>query len=184
MSKKLIHAGVVLLGLALASVAHAQKFYSNENSDDGIEARSAYRYEDYHAPTPLAVPGATTIYTEDLYNTMQSENKPLLIDVLGGPAHGTIVGAVWWPGAGVGHRGESGSKDALTKFTRKLDELSGGDKAKPVVFFCLSSLCWLSYNASLRALAAGYTNVMWYRGGLESWKAARNSLTPSGPSKY
>jgi PQQ-dependent catabolism-associated CXXCW motif protein len=42
----------------------------------------------------------------------------------------------------------------------------------PLVFFCVNSQCWLSYNASLRAAALGYTNVYWYRGGIESWRAA------------
>ena len=30
----------------------------------------------------------------------------------------------------------------------------------------------MSYNASLRAIALGYTNVLWYRGGIEAWKQA------------
>ncbi len=36
----------------------------------------------------------------------------------------------------------------------------------------LSRECWVSYNAALRAINAGYTNVLWYRGGIEAWKAA------------
>ena len=66
----------------------------------------------------------------------------------------------------------------------RLDEVTGGDKAKPVVFYCLSQMCWLSYNAAMRAVEAGYTNVLWYRGGIESWKAAGNRMTDSGLSKY
>jgi hypothetical protein len=30
----------------------------------------------------------------------------------------------------------------------------------------------MSYNAALRAINAGYTNVLWYRGGIEAWKMA------------
>ena len=184
MVKPIIRAALLLFSFTLMGAAHAQKFYANENSNDGIDPRSSYRFEDYHAPTPHTVPGAKTIHTEELYKTLQGDNKPLLIDVLGGPPHQTLSGAIWWPGSGVGHKGESASADALTKFTRKLDELTGWDKARPVVFFCLSNQCWLSYNASLRALAGGYTNVMWYRGGLESWKAAGNAAAASGASKY
>ena len=40
------------------------------------------------------------------------------------------------------------------------------------MIFCLSYECWLSYNTSLRASLMGYKNVHWYRGGVQSWKAA------------
>src|SRR5262249_14167344 len=36
----------------------------------------------------------------------------------------------------------------------------------------LSPECWMSYNGALRAIHAGYTNVLWYRGGIEAWKMA------------
>ena len=42
-----------------------------------------------------------------------------------------------------------------------------------IVFFCLSAKCWLSHNAALRAIALGYENVHWYRGGIKAWKKAR-----------
>ena len=42
----------------------------------------------------------------------------------------------------------------------------------PMVFFCQGAHCWESYNASLRAIDLGYTNVYWYRGGLSSWQEA------------
>ena len=56
--------------------------------------------------------------------------------------------------------------------TQLLAQLASGDKAKPMVFFCASSQCWLSYNAALRAVAAGYSRVYWYRGGVDAWTAA------------
>ncbi|MFZ4122564.1 MAG: rhodanese-like domain-containing protein [Caulobacterales bacterium] len=36
--------------------------------------------------------------------------------------------------------------------------------------------CWESYNAVLRAQAAGFTRVYWYRGGLRSWEEAQLPL--------
>lgn len=39
-----------------------------------------------------------------------------------------------------------------------------------MVLYCLSQQCWMSYNAALRAINLGYTNVLWYRGGIESWR--------------
>jgi len=49
---------------------------------------------------------------------------------------------------------------------------TGGDKTRPLVFLCISSECWLSYDASLHALEAGYKDVIWYRGGTNSWTGA------------
>jgi rhodanese-related sulfurtransferase len=47
------------------------------------------------------------------------------------------------------------------------------DKTQPVGVFCVSAECWLSVNAALRLRALGYTNVQWYRGGIEAWMAAK-----------
>ena len=35
-----------------------------------------------------------------------------------------------------------------------------------------------SYNAALRAMQLGYRNVLWCRGGLSSWMAAKQQLQP------
>jgi PQQ-dependent catabolism-associated CXXCW motif protein len=56
--------------------------------------------------------------------------------------------------------------------TQLLAKLTGGDKARALVFICASSQCWLSYNAALRAAAAGYEKIYWYRGGIAAWMAA------------
>lgn len=42
----------------------------------------------------------------------------------------------------------------------------------PIVVYCSDPMCWMSYNAALRAIAAGYRNVYWYRGGLRAWQMA------------
>ena len=58
------------------------------------------------------------------------------------------------------------------QFAGRLERITGGDKARPLVFFCVNTQCWLSYNASLRAAALGYSKVYWYRGGIEAWRLA------------
>ncbi|MDQ6638660.1 MAG: rhodanese-like domain-containing protein, partial [Pseudomonadota bacterium] len=63
-------------------------------------------------------------------------------------------------------------------FPKALERLTGGDKSRAVVFYCRSSSCWHSYNASLHAIEAGYTNVMWYRGGIDAWRAADGRTVP------
>lgn len=50
-----------------------------------------------------------------------------------------------------------------------------------MVFYCASTMCWMSYNAALRARALGYLDVLWYRGGIEAWKAA--GLPLQGPNQ-
>jgi len=90
----------------------------------------------------------------------------VLVDVLDG-RHETIRGAHWLPKGGSG----SGRQED-SRFSAALDKLTGGDKTQALVFFCLSSECWLSYNAILRARDLGYTNVAWYRGGTSAWSAA------------
>lgn len=72
------------------------------------------------------------------------------------------------PGAGQG-RFPGAERD---RFAAALQKLTNGNKNRPVVFLCLSAECWLSYNASLHALEAGYLNVSWYRGGTDAWVGA------------
>ena len=62
-----------------------------------------------------------------------------------------------------------------TDLAQLLEKDTGGAKDYPVVFYCEGPQCWESYNAALRARDAGYTNVYWYRGGLEAWVAANLS---------
>jgi PQQ-dependent catabolism-associated CXXCW motif protein len=47
------------------------------------------------------------------------------------------------------------------------------DKNAPLVVYCLSSECWLSYNATLTASELGYKNLYWYRGGISAWNQAK-----------
>jgi PQQ-dependent catabolism-associated CXXCW motif protein len=94
---------------------------------------------------------------------------PFLIDVLAADGHVTLAGAVWISGAG---RGTNFFDPVQSVLEQLLAKLSRGDKARAMVFFCASSQCWLSYNAALRAVAAGYDKVYWYRGGIEAWTAA------------
>jgi len=99
----------------------------------------------------------------------------LLFDVLGGEQHDSLPGAIWLPGAGRGN----GFDDAVqAQLARLLQAATKGDVGRAMVFFCQGTACWLSYNAALRAVALGYREVYWYRGGLEAWIAAGGALAP------
>ncbi len=174
----------LLIGLALLAPACTpwqqvkldQPAYDNETQDYGLAPTSRIRTGAYEAPTPRQVTGATTITTPQLRDMLLSAPPPpLLIDVLGGNQTVSLPGAIWLPGAGLG----VGTDDQLQpRLAARLAELTGGDKAKAMVFFCLSKTCWLSYNATVRVVALGYTHFYWYRGGRNAWQAAGLAMEP------
>ncbi len=57
-----------------------------------------------------------------------------------------------------------------------LSQLTSQDTDRALVFLCQGAKCWESYNAALRAMQLGYRNVLWYRGGLSAWIAAKQQL--------
>jgi PQQ-dependent catabolism-associated CXXCW motif protein len=162
---------------AAAQEAARPGVYGEEDRDWGVPPRSQLRTVEYHAPTPVQIPGGRVVATTALSEMMQKEPRPYLIDVLGGGEHRTISGAFWMIGAGAGDM----SRDEERRFVEALNKFAAGDKKRPLVFFCVDSQCWLSYNAALRAIAAGYSNVMWYRGGVAAWREAGLGLATSEP---
>lgn len=154
---------------AQAPAAVGDDAYANESHDWGIAPTSRLRPPPHHGPTPLQIPGAQVVQTRQLQAMLAGPMKPLLIDVLSEQGHVTLAGALWLSGAGLGTNFMDPVQSVLTEL---LGKLTLGDKTRPVVFFCASARCWLSYNAALRAVAAGYSSVYWYRGGIEAWEAA------------
>ena len=142
--------------------------FADEDIDFGVPATRELRLADYAAPTPREVPGARTVRTAQLQAWLRQDApvKPLLLDVVGGEGHESIPGAVWLPGVG---RGTAFSDAVQGQLARALDLLGARSGRRPIVFFCASAKCWLSYNAALRAVAMGYKDVYWYRGGIEAW---------------
>ena len=149
--------------------------YDDEALDYGLAPPTQIRAGDYDAPTPTTAIGAATLATPALRAMMLTASPPLLIDVLGGNQTVSLPGAIWLRGAGVG----SGFDDQVQlKLAAHLTEFTGGDKAKPIVFFCLHRNCWLSLNTTMRAVKLGYTKVYWYRGGRTAWQAAGLAMEP------
>jgi PQQ-dependent catabolism-associated CXXCW motif protein len=143
--------------------------YGGEEQDWNVTATDQLKIEPYHYPTPLTHPGAKVIRTFALREMLLSPAEPVVMNVLGtgGKADQTdgIPESVWLAGAGVADLDEGERR----RFAEALQTLTGGDSAKPLVFYCLDARCWLSYNAALRARQLGYTDVYWYRGGIYSW---------------
>jgi PQQ-dependent catabolism-associated CXXCW motif protein len=152
-----------------------QSSYDSETLDYGLAPATQIRTTGYDAPTPTLAIGAQTITTPALRTMLAAANPPVLIDVLGGNPTVSLPGAIWLRGAGLGSGFDD---DVQLKLAAHLTELTHGDKAKLIVFFCLHRNCWLSLNATIRAVKLGYTNVYWYRGGRNAWQAAGLPMEP------
>jgi PQQ-dependent catabolism-associated CXXCW motif protein len=171
-------ATLVVVIAALAAPSRAQTVtdhpYGGEDKDWHIPPQAELRLDKYHAPTPTSIPGSRVITTFQLNQAMQSADKPLLVNLLTGKSTRAIPGSLWLSGGGEGIGFDDLAQDRLAQH---LARLTGGNKAATIVFYCLSAECWLSYNATLRALRLGYTNALWYRGGIEAWSAAGLPVT-------
>ena len=158
--------------------------FADEDRDWGLTPTRDIRQPPYSGQTPTQVPGAELIFTTELQTKLSAVPAPVLVDVASGDGHITLRGAYWLPGAGRGSHYFDPTQQQLAGY---LNQLTQGDKSRPLVFFCVNARCWLSYNASLRAAALGYVRVYWYRGGIEAWMEAglplaRVSLPSTAPS--
>ena len=143
--------------------------FADEERDWGVPPTRELRQAPYSAPTPTEIPGAKLLSTRELHSMLILAPTPVLVDVASGDGHSTIRGAYWIPGAG---RGSHFLDPLQAQLAEYLEKLTNGEKARPLVFFCVNAQCWLSYNASLRAAALGYLRVFWYRGGIAAWQDA------------
>jgi PQQ-dependent catabolism-associated CXXCW motif protein/quinoprotein dehydrogenase-associated probable ABC transporter substrate-binding protein len=141
-----------------------------------------YRMDKYRTPVPATLEGATVLTTAAL-ERLVADRRPLLVDVLPKtrkpkdrdpsqlwiePKRENIPGSVWLPNVGYGEL----STEFAAFFRNELERLTGGDKSKPIVFYCDAN-CWMSWNAAKRALTElGYTQVYWYPEGVQGWKKA------------
>ena len=158
---------------ALANLVPPRRaVYANEDKDAGISAFTSLKSGQLHEPTPSNTSVAKTISTATFVEMLSSATKPLVLDVLepGGDFQKAVIpSAIWIRGAGVFD--ENWNRTIEDNFSKLMTDLAPrGDT--PIVVYCLSWECWLSYNALLRLFNQGYSNLYWYRGGLESWQKA------------
>ena len=139
-----------------------------------------FRMNDYRAPTPATLHGATVLSTEMAHALWQNHGATF-IDVLpqvprppGLPAstiwrekpREDIPGSVWLPDTGYGALAPVMQR----YFQEGLASASGGHRDRTLVFYCLAK-CWMSWNAAKRAIGLGYTHVAWYPDGTDGWTA-------------
>jgi rhodanese-related sulfurtransferase len=147
----------------------SDKAYANEEYGGGFVSATALRTQGMSDITPSKIEGVDVVATQELVRRMLSDKPPILVDVLG--SYDTIPQSVVLLFAGVAL--ENAELDEVLGIRiAALLALLAPDPHAPVVFFCTGRNCWHSVNAALRAKKFGYTRVGWYRGGVESWKAA------------
>jgi PQQ-dependent catabolism-associated CXXCW motif protein len=149
-----------------------------------------YRLDDYRAPTPATLRGAHVIDTKQAFDLWQAKSA-VFVDALPRPPkpadlspktvwrdkpRADIPGSVWLVNTGFGALAEATER----YFQTGLAKATGGDKKKPLVFYCLAD-CWMSWNAAKRALSLGYADVSWYPDGTDGWEKEGHPLEDRAP---
>jgi PQQ-dependent catabolism-associated CXXCW motif protein len=173
--------GVFALGaLVLAGGAAAGQTPSADEPE-------SYRSENYRSRTPATLRGARVVSTLEA-QAIWSEGSAAFIDVLPDfpPPPDLPAGTLWRgqqrfniPGRGYGEL--SPAADGYLK--TGLERITGGDRTKSLVIYCLRD-CWMSWNAAKRAVIWGYTGVIWYPEGTDGWQDAGLPLEEAKPAPH
>lgn len=149
-----------------------------------------YRLENYHAPTPATLKGATVIDTARAFDIWNNKGA-VFVDTVAHPTRPAdlpkeaswqaatrldIPGSIWLVDTGFGELTTS----TLRYFESGLVRATANDKSKSLVFYCRTN-CWASWNAAKRSLSLGYKNVSWYPGGADGWEKAGHPLEERQP---
>ena len=141
-----------------------------ERRDMGVPPSQSLHEGAPHGPTPTQIPGGQVITTRGLAPLLQQQQQGLQVfvfDVLGsGQSLPNAIPLAWAAQPG------SFNDQTQQRLDQTLRQVTRGQADAPLVFYCMSAECWMSYNAALRAIKLGYRNVLWYRGGIEAWSSA------------
>lgn len=155
-------------------------------ADNALFSADGYRQTHYRSPTPVSSDYARTLDTAALQQLLRDQPSTLLIDVyrrqwlhgqfIEDEAHANLPGSLWLANTGNGEL-EAHWQDY---FRSHLHRASQANLAWPIVFYCRSD-CWLGWNAVKRAHHLGYSNLYWYRDGIDAWLDAGLPLIPAQP---
>lgn len=140
-----------------------------------------YRGLPYHAPTTEITPaGVKRISPRELKNRLSASKRTVLIDVYGAifreetldfdgawlvsTPRKNIPTSVWLPNVGK----QKVNVVVEQYYRQQLKELTANDTNKVIVIYCVED-CWMAWNATKRAKEWGYTNVRWFREGVDGW---------------
>ncbi|AGT08572.1 DUF4344 domain-containing metallopeptidase [Paracoccus aminophilus] len=139
----------------------------DELADSGVPQTPRLFASPYRGPTPVRNPYADTVTTLDFYKLLKENENLLILDIRASSPVKTLPLADMVPGIGADGSLSDSLQGRVSSF---LDELTQGDKSRPIVVFGDGLQDRAAYNAALRIGSAGY-KVSWYRGGLEAWTA-------------
>jgi rhodanese-related sulfurtransferase len=136
-----------LLGLCLVLVTGSVPFSASASDSD----ESAL-------PLPESVEGVSNIHAEELAQRLMESAPPLVIDarIAASRDKGFIDGSI--------HLADIDTN--CSSLAREIPH-----KGAAIVFYCSSQKCGRSLNAIRIAQKCGYSNLLWFRGGFEEWKA-------------
>jgi PQQ-dependent catabolism-associated CXXCW motif protein len=177
--------GVVISGM-LALVGMASRCDAQATAEP-----EHYRTDDYRAPTPATLRGARVITTAQAHaiwragagafvDAMPDVPRPANLPagtIWRGKQRLNIPGSTWLADTGYGELSA-----AVEDYLRSgLEGITGGDRAKLLVIYCLRD-CWMSWNVAKRAISWGYSNVAWYPDGTDGWQDAGLPLSEAAPA--
>jgi rhodanese-related sulfurtransferase len=127
--------------------------------------------------TPAQLPGVKRVRAAEVKELIAQ--RAVMVDVRSEKEYteGHIPGAILVP------YHEKSLKDIA--FDPATDTFAGLDKLdrnRPVIFACNGAECWKSYKAAKAAIARGFTQVHWFRGGLPEWKAEGMPVERAAPA--
>jgi PQQ-dependent catabolism-associated CXXCW motif protein len=175
----------ILMALLTAAALHMPAL-AGESAAEPL----SYRMEDYRAPVPATLRGAKVVTTDEAAALLR-DKKALFFDVMPHTpkpaklpagtiwrekARNNIPGSVWLPNVGYGAL----SPETADYFRTALESLTGGDKKRMILFYCMAD-CWMSWNAAKRAIKWGYGSVTWYPMGADGWERQGRRLTEAKP---
>ncbi len=186
MLRHLIGLALILSPITLPAEPASPSPSQAQQSEDSLFSAHGYRIDRYRSPTPASAEGATTVSTPELQTLMAQEPDLVIIDVINleyrhgrflqDKPHLAVPGAHWLPNTGQGDLNAAW----LSYLLDNVRALTGGDQDRAVAVLCKSD-CWLSWNATRRLAADGYTRLFWYKDGIDSWQNAGLPTEPAEP---
>jgi rhodanese-related sulfurtransferase len=156
-------------GVLSAPVPDDAKNYADELTDFGIAPNPAGPVN-IASDTPLVLPGAARTSTDQLKAALKLAPSLLLIDARPCKYKFPSIAGAYCP-----------QNSDEKPFVDQVGTLTSRHYATPLVVFCAGAKCWESYMTATYLVHAGYTRIIWYRGGVEAWEQAGNTLKPARP---
>jgi rhodanese-related sulfurtransferase len=148
------------------------------NPKSSVDPTELLRSDNFDAETPASIPGGKAVsQLQALHAILEGvknpQQKPVVLsamdDDLGLPTARKLPDVA----------SSRGSYDDSSEATlaRAMKSIAP-DKATPLIVYSQSSSSWLSYNAALRLIHLGYTDVHWMKPGLLGWIEYTLPLSP------